>query len=143
MPIKAQQAGEHLERLERQHGMVTPRLIVDDARPQQSLLHKCFEWNDAEAAEKYRETQAGYLLRNLIAVKVTSMQQEQSDVRAFVSVVKNDNNCFVSVATAMSNEDMRQQILENALSELQAIKKKYTQLEELAEVFAALDRIVA
>lgn len=143
LPIKAQQAGERLETLERRHGMITPKLVVDDARPEKSLLHPIFEWNDAEAAERYREHQAGQMLRNLVAVKVIPTQEEQSEVRAFVSITKDDSPGYVSVTTAMSDNNMRQQLLETALSELQAIKKKYSQLEELAQVFAAIDQIGA
>lgn len=142
MPVKAQDAGEHLEKLERQHGSVTPKLIVDDARPKTALLHKCFEWDDAEAAEKYRESQAGFILRNLVNVSVTQ-SPELSEVRAFVNVVKEGDSKFVSVTTAMSNDEMRQHVLKTALSELMAFKKKYGQLEELAEVFAALSQVGA
>lgn len=142
MPVKAQDAGEHLKKLERQHGAVTPKLIVDDARPKTALLHKCFEWNDGIAAEKYRESQAGFILRNLVTVSVTKTE-EQSEVRAFVNIIKEGDSKFISVTTAMSDDDMRQQVLNNALSELMAFKKKYGQLEELAEVFTAVSNLGA
>lgn len=144
MPVKAQIAGEHLEKLEQENGKVTPRLIVDDSRPEDSVLHKCFDWDDESAAEKYRESQAGFILRNLVTVNVKQVPQEEpSEIRAFVSVVQNNQPGFVSIAKAMNDDDMRNQVLENALSELLAIKKKYAQLEQLSKVFAAIDEISA
>ena len=142
MPVKAQVAGEHLESLERKHGAITPRLIVNDARPTSALLHNCFEWNESVAAEKYRESQASYMLRNLVTVSV-AQSQEQSEIRAFVNVVTDDDSKYVSVSTAMGDDDMRKQVLKNALSELAAFKKKYGQLSELADIFAAVDQLGA
>lgn len=141
MPVNAQDAGEYLEILERKNGNITPKLVVDNSRSEKSVLHKCFEWNDNLAAEKYRENQAGFILRNLVTVAVN--KQEQSEIRAFVSVFKDDNNCFVSVNTAMSDQTMREQVLQKALAEMISFKKKYSQIKELAVVFEAIDSLGA
>lgn len=37
---------------------ITPEQVLEKARDEQSELHKCFEWNDSIAAEKYRLQQA-------------------------------------------------------------------------------------
>ena len=42
---------------------------------------------------------------------------------------------------AMSNEELRKALLENALEELEAFKAKYRSLSELAAVFEAMDNI--
>lgn len=142
MAVKAQEAGEYLESLERKYSKITPKLIVDDSRSEEALLHKCFEWNNEQAAEKYRENQAGFMLRNLVSVNVSQTGEfEGTEIRAFVNVATNNSTGFVSVLTAMNNNDMRDQILQEALSELLALKKKYSQLKELAEVFKALEGV--
>ena len=41
----------------------TPAQIVDMARDSSTELHKCFEWNDTVAAEKYRLEQARHQTR--------------------------------------------------------------------------------
>ena len=142
MPVKAQEAGEHLENLEQKHGMVTPKLIVDDSRPQTAVLHKCFEWNDEVAAEKYRESQAGFVLRNLVTVSVSQKKENQeSEIRAFVNVTKDDDRGFISINNAMQDEDLRKQLLENALTELSTFKNKYQQLSELAKLFEEINNL--
>jgi hypothetical protein len=144
MPVKAQTAGEHLEKLERKHGQLSPKLIVEDSRPEGATLHKCFEWNDDIAAEKYRENQARFILQNLVTVSVKQMtQNEQSEVRAFVNVTKAEERAYVSINAVMNDTDMRSELLRTALAELAAFKKKYQQLKELAEVFKVVDRLEA
>ena len=45
---------------------VTPQEILEKARDETSELHKCFEWDDSVAAERYRLQQAGNLSENTI-----------------------------------------------------------------------------
>lgn len=142
MPVKAQTAGEHLESLERKHGMVTPKLIIDDSRPQTAVLHKCFEWDNDIAAEKYRESQAGFILRNLVTISVNQKKENQeSEIRAFVNVTKDEDRGFISIHKAMTDDVLRKQLLENAFAELNAFKNKYQQLNELAKLFEEIERL--
>ena len=46
--------------------VVEPSEIVKKARDESTELHKCFEWNNDIAAEKYRLHQARNLLGNLV-----------------------------------------------------------------------------
>ena len=85
MPVKAQAAGEYLEQLEKEHGEITPKIVLDASRAEDALLHPCFEWNDGVAAEKYREVQARYLIRNLV-VFVERDDSSPQVVRAYVNV---------------------------------------------------------
>lgn len=148
MAVPAQIAGEHLERLESQHGSLSTSLVVEDARPETALLHSCFEWDNTVAAEEYRKTQAGFILRNLITVNIVPNEEtdeeiiEQSEVRAFVNVSIEENRGFVSVNTAMANRNMREQVLSNALLELNAFRRKYNQLEELSRIFEEIDNVL-
>ena len=45
---------------------VTPQEVLEKARDENSELHKCFEWNDSVAAEKYRLQQARAIIINLV-----------------------------------------------------------------------------
>ena len=67
--VKAQDAGEELERIQQCHGKVTPDIVVDEARPTDSPLHNVFEWDDEKAAENYRHSQASVLIRSIEVVK--------------------------------------------------------------------------
>lgn len=53
--------------------------------------------------------------------------------------MKGNKGSFVSIGNAISNEEMRQTVLRNALVELLAFKKKYEELEELQRIFVAID----
>lgn len=142
MPVSAQATGEHFEKLEKKHGEITPEIILDDARKKSSVLHDCFEWDDGRAAEKYRLSQARFIICNLV-VSVESKENEQKKARAFVNVsaqtMKGNKGSFVSIGNAISNEEMRQNVLRNALVELLAFKKKYEELEGLQRIFVAID----
>ena len=60
----------------------TPQQIVDAARDEGTELHRCFEWNDSVAAEKYRLTQARTIVCNLV-IKRPESEEEQPKVRYF------------------------------------------------------------
>lgn len=45
---------------------VEPSEIVEKAKDESTELHKCFEWNNDIAAEKYRLHQARNLIGNLV-----------------------------------------------------------------------------
>lgn len=141
MPVKAQAAGEYLEQLEQKHGEITLKIVLDASRAENALLHPCFEWNDGVAAEKYREVQARFLIRNLV-VSVERDDSPPQVVRAYVNVSSEiDAGSYIAVKTAMQNDDMKNQVLKNALNELNAFQKKYANLQELSEVFSAIDAL--
>lgn len=141
MPIKAQIVGEHLEKLEKQQGCVTPKIVLESARSETSVIHSCFEWNDDIAAEKYRETQAGSLIRNLTVKMVESDERQLEPVRAFVSIKQADSSEFISLQNVLKDEELTRKMLEQAKSELNAFAKKYSTLQELSNVFEAIAQV--
>lgn len=139
--IDAQKAGVELEQIETREGKVTPALVLERARSQNSSLHPHFEWDDSAAAEKHRLTQAAELIRSIEVDFTTSNLSRGKSVRAFVSVVERSTGerVYTPMVTAMSNKDMRAQLLRRAWDELLAFREKYKGLTELAKVFAAMD----
>lgn len=63
--IPAQTAGEELDRIRRRDGHIAPRVVVDEARPEDAPLHPAFEWRDEVAAENWREHEARQLVRQV------------------------------------------------------------------------------
>ena len=134
----AQKVGEVCERLEKK-GKLTPTALVDASRRSNAPLHNLFEWDNEKAAEKYRETQAAYLIRS-IEVVVTGVSEP---VRAFVSVnIDGESRQYMNVETAMKSEPTRDQVLSDALIELESFKRKYSNLKELASVISAIDELI-
>ncbi len=107
-------------------------------------MHKCFEWNDTKAADKYREQQARVLIANIVTVKIEDEQEEIKPVRAFINVFDCDEPAkYVSLETALNDENYKKQMLDSALKELKSFQQKYSNLQELTEVFSAINKISA
>lgn len=62
---------------------VSPAQIVEYAKNPDTELNKCFTWNDAEAANKYRIYEARQVVCNLIVHKENGDKQEQTPIRLF------------------------------------------------------------
>lgn len=137
-----QKAGEALEGIrEKNGGFLTPQSVVVAATAKRSGLHGHFEWDDAKAAVKHRETQARELIRAVVVVLDEAKPEEIT--RAFVNVAVDDDTPYTSIVTAMSDASMRGQVLAQARREFSAWQSRYEHLEELAEVFAAMDKVAA
>ncbi len=136
LPIKAQVAGEFIAKLEEKHGKVTPRILVKASTAKNTPLHGYFEWDETKAAEKYRETQAATILRNLTVTVEPIEDEAPKTVRAFVRATE-EKHSFISIMNVMENEHLRESLLQSALNELREFQRKYADLQELAEVFAA------
>ena len=141
--VPAKTAGEELERIQQRDGMVTKETLLDESRPEEAPLHPAFEWDDTKAAEKYRLTQAKSIINDIVVEVIRTGEDETKKVPAFVNVVKGlqNNAQYLSIDVAMSDEDHRKAVLENAKSELNAFKRKYSNLTELAGVFAEIDKL--
>lgn len=141
--VKAQIAGEEIDRIQQRDGVVTKETLLDESRPEEAPLHPAFEWDDTKAAEKYRLTQAKSIINDIVVEVIRTGEDEPKKVPAFVNVVKGlqNNAQYLSVDVAMSDEDHRKAVLENAKSEFNAFKRKYSNLTELAGVFAEIDKL--
>ena len=139
LKLNAQKAGEELEKLRvKNNGQLTPKAIVRAAKKKSSALHDGFEWDDSIAADKYREEQASYILRHIAVRKPVG--KDEKPVRAFVSVREEGSQHYTSLEVAMGDDVLRRQVLEKAWRELQAWRQRYEEYQELAQVFAAIDR---
>lgn len=138
--IDADKAGRELARIEQAEGELTPAAVLGRARSANSSLHAHFEWDDSKAAEQHRLTQAGELIRSITVDITRSNIEPPKPTRAFVSVERKGERTYVGVQTAMSDADLRRQVLERAWSELASFRARYADLKELAGVFAAMDK---
>ena len=135
--ITAQVAGDEVERLESE-GRLTPKNLVEDSRPEEAPLHRCFEWDDSVAAEKYRETQAMYIIRS-IEVNIESVK---NPTRAFVYTVSDDKREYKSVGVILRDATSREALLDEAMRELAAFRRKYGTLREIADVIEAIEGVI-
>ena len=117
-------------------GKFTPMEVFEKAKDETTELHKCFEWNDSIAAEKYRLEQAKNIIRMLVYEKET---KEQAVVRYYAKT--ETNHVYQPTKQFLVQEDEYQGLLRRALAELEAFKKKYHTLTELESIFEALETI--
>lgn len=135
----AQKVGEELERIRVKHnGRLEPEWVVHNAKSPRNPLHDLFEWDDTVAAQNFRVDQARSVIRSVDVVVEEAPQMKPT--RAFVSVVQERDRSYTSVQHAMSDDDLRKQLIAQAYAELEAWQKRYAELIELADVFAAINQ---
>lgn len=134
--VSPEVAGPILNRMG-EEGRLTPKNVVNEARPEESPLHPEFEWDDAIAAEKWREKQAQLLIAHTIMIDEEQPNAEPS--RAFYVTVEKSH--YEPIQVILKDEAKRSVLLENAKRELISFKKKYKTLNELAKVFDAIDQL--
>ena len=132
----AQAAGEMCERLAAENRL-TAKTLVDENRAEDAPLHDAFEWNDAVAAESYREEQARHIINCIIKV-----EEDLAPVRAFFNIERTSPE-YKHIDVILTTEDDTTKLLRTALRELRAFQKKYAQLSQLAPVFKAIDQFAA
>lgn len=134
--VDANIAGAMCEQLENSIGL-TPKNLLDANRDEKAPLHNYFDWNDGEAAEKWREQQARHII-NCLCVKTETT--EKTPVRAFFNI---DKVVYESTDVILRQENKRATLLEQALREARIFEAKYQTLSELQPVFNAIDKLTA
>ena len=138
--VPAQVVGETLEQIEARSGALHPGAVVDEARPNASPLHPLFEWDDSNAAEKYRLHQARQVISSVVVSRVDN-QEVAKPISAFVNIIQNAEHGYVSTVSAMSDDEKRGQILRKAHADLLLWRNKYQALQEFSELFTVIDRV--
>lgn len=115
---------------------ISPQELLEKARNENSELHKCFEWDDSVAAEKYRLIQARQIIVNLVYKKVA---KEEQPVRCFQ--ISSERTVYQPTTKFLVQEDEYQTLLKRAKSELESFKRRYSTLTELESVFEAIESL--
>ena len=116
---------------------ITPEQVLEKARNyENSELHKCFEWNDGIAAEKYRLIQARKIIINLAYVP---KEKTDEPVRCFQ--ITREKSVYMPTKQFLVNNDEYQDLLKRAKVELESFKRRYATLSELEKVFEAIESI--
>lgn len=119
--------------------MLVPELVVEFARKSSSPLHSCFTWDDGVAADQYRLWQA----RQLIRVSVQIVPGTDINERVWVSLKpdREDGGGYRSMIRVLNNKDLRAQLLQDAMEDMEMFESKYQRLKELSAVFAAMKQV--
>lgn len=122
----------------RKRGLLKPEDVIERARDPKSILHERFTWDDGDAAHQYRLIEA----RNLIRVHVLHEVKDAGPVPVYVSLTIDRANAgggYRKLSSVMRNREWREQLLSDALTQLQNVQAKYRHLKKLDKVWDAID----
>jgi len=139
MRIAAATAKAELDKIKRaQSGKIHAEDVVRAARPAKSPLHAAFEWDDSEAAEQYRLTQAREVMRSIV-VRYVNAPADAPPTRLYVNVDRGTaDSAYMEIAVALGQPEFKDQILERALREAQEYQRRYQDILELSLIFRAI-----
>lgn len=145
--VSPEDAYETIEQVrKRSGGNFTVDDLLNVASNKHSILHPLFEWDDTKAAEAYRRSQAGAMLRSF---QVIYKSRPREPLRAFEIVRKKTRgsnqprSAYSTREEAMKDPVARERLIEEAFRELRAWRKRYHQLSELGPVVQEVDRHLA
>ncbi len=132
----AEVAGAICQQLSDSEAGLSPATLLDASRDSTSSLHDDFEWRDDVAAEKFRLGQAQKIIQNLRII-VTRADGGEEKERSFV-VTPGGKSAYVALSAALTNEEWRKHLLQQAREDAEIFMAKYRRLEELADVNVAM-----
>jgi hypothetical protein len=117
-----------------------PQDVLDYARKhKKSELHKCFDWDDTSAAEKWRRQQARFICNSL----VVTVKREETEPQTF-RIIQHDRSekAYTPVTYIVENPDRYQILLERAKGELAAWRDRYQEIIELRNVISEIEKVL-
>lgn len=116
----------------------TPEQIVEKARDESTELHKCFTWDDADAAEKWRKQEARKI-RHFLVIRDEN-DTTQPELRAFHFNASGEG--YKTAERVFKNPDEYSMLLKRAYAELHAFAEKYRRFkDEFAEIIELIDQL--
>lgn len=113
---------------------VTPKNILEYARKPDSELHKCFCWDDHEAAEKYRLQQARKVIRFLVVNKKEKEDYNDSIPHDKKITIMHHEEKPKHIVFHYQKKDEYLKALDDAKQELIRFCNKYDYISELKNV---------
>lgn len=147
----AQILGETLEAIERKGIALTPERLVEVASPPDSPIHHLFTWDDKDAADAWRRSEARKLIRHLEVV--VDDRGREVKTRSFVSLTMEpsvpeaepdkNNRHYVRVSDMHQDPVAREQVKQTALVQLRNWVARYKNLgfEEFAPVYELVEQM--
>ena len=136
--VKATVAAAELARIAAERDGLRADDIVEESRPANAPLHRCFEWDDTLAAQKYRHDQAGYIIRHIIVVEDDGAREYRAFVNVKTSVADVDR-VYLPTVTALAEPEYRKQVLQGALREIESWRRRYAEYAELSKILMAVE----
>ncbi len=127
---------EALEAIYERNGQLTAELVLKEASDQDSagyeVLHAFFTWDDGDAGNRWRLSQARMLIRRC-RIRVETSPERNVQVRAFTHVPS--AAAFAPTRTVLSGE-YREEVLARLRADIAALRRKYEALVDFDAVLA-------
>jgi hypothetical protein len=140
----ASRIGPEVERLVKAYGqnLAIEEAVREAENPLNPLHPVIFREDDETAAYERRLDLARHLFRS---VQVTIITPERKEVTMRVVVTHErpnqpGKNYYSTTEYALADPSLRAEVLKKVLMELAAIRRKYSELDELAKVFTEIDQ---
>lgn len=119
-------------------GFVNPHKVVEYAKNPKSAMHSCFDWDDTEAASKWRVHQARLLITQIF---VTVSPSNNEPVRALVSLVgdRNRQGGYRLMGSVLKDDDLTKRMLNDAKAMMVIFIARFKKLEKVTAVIDAME----
>ena len=117
----------------------TPEQVLEFARDKRTELHKCFDWDDSSAAEKWRKQQARFVCQSL----TVTVQRETSDPVQY-RIIQHDREekVYRPIIYTVRDDEQYSRLLRQAKQELAAFRRRYKSITELESIIEEIDNIL-
>jgi hypothetical protein len=138
-----------LKRIYQHYGKVDAQILLNEATPKSSPIHKYFEWDDTEAAHRFRLQQATSML---VASKFVVMLKERDysvptnvvarpvEVRQLVNVFKGEG--FVMRNRVLKEDDLREALVAKKIQALRHWCDEACDVSELRRIRRAILKVL-
>lgn len=132
----SQKVGEELEELEKVSEITNKNVLEYARKNKDSELHKCFEWNDTIAGEKYRLIQASNVISSISFVIEEEPIKKQKVYFSIKSDAK-ESRKFKNIKDILEDDEDYKALLNKARKEFETCKDNYDNLikrEDLKDI---------
>ena len=138
---KAKIYGKRIKELSlKNKNKITSKIVIKDAKKKNSPLHNAFEWDNSNAAEKYRLHQAALLVGHIVEVYVYNNKKVERPM-CFSFYRGEKIRYSVPTAIVMKDKDLKLKMLQQAIWDISNWQSRYSQYKDLIKIFNAINSV--
>jgi hypothetical protein len=124
----------------RQEKGLTTKEILKKAKNPRSHLHRLFNWDDTDAAERWREHQANLLINEVKVVIEGKLYDGFGSVKVLIPG-NGYKSLYEPMPEILSKDNLREQIIQQALKYLETWKMKYEMYKEFEPIVRKINEV--
>lgn len=127
-----------VQRIKSNYGLLTPALLLEEARNPKSVFHNCFTWDDDKAAHLFRMDQAKRLLQSINVTILTDGEPKKIEVSHLIKSKPQSKTTQIKLPIDAA-ETMRSRTIDDLLY----IKQKLSKHERFNVVLKHIDNALS